>query len=224
MPITLQVDLRPRLGPVFDQSDRATCLAFSVSDVHAFHVNGASPFKPLSVEHLVYHASPLPLPKLDPTVGLTPIAVAAAVGVAGQPHSSAYPYNPNQKPGAALPVPPILAPLMSRKFDVHPFSLALANQLIGTSEQGKPAVLGLQMTEVFFDPKASHADSLIDGSANDPQYGGHAVILAGRGTDDSNGQDVYLIKNSWGTGWGMGGYAWLTSAYLQHHAKLLMVA
>lgn len=39
----------------------------------------------------------------------------------------------------------------------------------------------------------------------------HAVIAVGHG--DVRGQRAVLIRNSWGDGWGAGGYGWLTEKY-----------
>lgn len=34
----------------------------------------------------------------------------------------------------------------------------------------------------------------------------HAVLVVGYGTDEESGLNYYLVKNSWGTGWGQDGY------------------
>ncbi len=34
----------------------------------------------------------------------------------------------------------------------------------------------------------------------------HAVTAVGYGTDEATGLDYYLVRNSWGTSWGEGGY------------------
>ena len=35
----------------------------------------------------------------------------------------------------------------------------------------------------------------------------HAVLVIGYGTDSASGKPYYIVKNSWGSGWGIGGYA-----------------
>lgn len=40
----------------------------------------------------------------------------------------------------------------------------------------------------------------------------HAVVLVGYG--DLNGVSHFLVRNSWGLGWGWAGYAWFPEMYL----------
>jgi C1A family cysteine protease len=51
---------------------------------------------------------------------------------------------------------------------------------------------------------------------NSHLYGGHAIVAVGYDDNLVIGKDkgALLIRNSWGTGWGLSGYAWLNYKYV----------
>jgi hypothetical protein len=57
----------------------------------------------------------------------------------------------------------------------------------------------------------------------DGEAGGHIMALAGYavlGNDEGkDGDNYYLLHNSWGTRWGDGGYAWIHEATLKKHVR-----
>tara|TARA_R110000868_G_scaffold13711_1_gene63527 strand:- start:4805 stop:5659 length:855 start_codon:yes stop_codon:yes gene_type:complete len=62
------------------------------------------------------------------------------------------------------------------------------------------------------------ADGNIPFPTNEPVVGGHAMVLCGYDDAHQNvgtsNKGAFLIRNSWGSSWGMGGYAWLPYDYL----------
>ena len=70
--------------------------------------------------------------------------------------------------------------------------------------------LTLQPIAVAIEADQSIFQHYTGGVIDDPKCGqqlDHAVLLIGYGTDSATGQDYYVVKNSWGTGWGIQGYA-----------------
>lgn len=87
---------------------------------------------------------------------------------------------------------------ISKYTDVTPNSdnammTALAQQPISVAIQANQKEYQLYNSGVFTAPCGADLD--------------HGVLLVGYSSD--NGQDYYILKNSWGTSWGMGGYVLL---------------
>jgi C1A family cysteine protease len=73
---------------------------------------------------------------------------------------------------------------------------------------GRPVVAVFRISNSFFTVTPGE---LLQASA-EPTIGIHAVIIVGKGK--SSKDNCLLLRNSWGTGWGDGGYAWIHENYL----------
>jgi hypothetical protein len=76
-----------------------------------------------------------------------------------------------------------------------------------------PIVAGYKVTQSFMDffkdpnnAKKVFTQDFVDAYANDKDLGGHAIVIAGWGVDEDTGIKYWLIRNSWGTGWGDQGW------------------
>jgi hypothetical protein len=81
---------------------------------------------------------------------------------------------------------------------------------------GGVPVLGISLPEPFFVPLDPWV--IVSGGAI---RGLHAV--AGVGVGHHRGSRVILIRNSWGTEWGAGGYAWLDDTFVAHHLREVLL-
>jgi C1A family cysteine protease len=75
---------------------------------------------------------------------------------------------------------------------------------------GYPFVFGFTVYESFESDEAAHTGVVAMPGASETALGGHAVMAAGY--DDASGR--FLVRNSWGTEWGIGGYFTIPYAYL----------
>jgi hypothetical protein len=75
-----------------------------------------------------------------------------------------------------------------------------------------PLVLVIELTQEFEDATADGEIALPALTAPVGDY--HAVLALGAATSTDGTSRRLLIRNTWGSGWGAGGYGWLPLDYL----------
>ncbi|MGP8069459.1 MAG: C1 family peptidase [Candidatus Bathyarchaeia archaeon] len=86
----------------------------------------------------------------------------------------------------------------------------ILNQLKGCLASGYPFVFGFSVYESFESPQVAQTGHAPMPAPTEKSIGGHAVMAVGY--DDA--QNWFIVRNSWGVGWGMEGYFTLPYAYL----------
>jgi len=75
--------------------------------------------------------------------------------------------------------------------------------------EGNPAVIGIAVYPYFESEMMAMSGNLELPQPGQTSMGGHAVCVVGY----SDAQQAFLVRNSWGSTWGMNGYFWLPYAY-----------
>lgn len=207
MTVTINIDLRDKFGPARDQLQRPTCLAFAVSDAHAALRQG---WRPLSCEYAFYNAQKRS--GRSPLGGALLNDVLSTLREDGQPIEEGWPYLSDLPSDLALYRPPMQAgTCYGRKSEVLPHDFA---RICSALDHGTPAIVLASLTLSYFNPPPNGIIHLMQGEAVFPNPR-HAMIAVGHGV--VKGEKVVLIRNSWGPGWGLAGYCWLTESYLAKH-------
>jgi C1A family cysteine protease len=201
--ISPYVDLRASLPLAGRQGRRHSCLAFAASTAHE-HARGHG--GSLSIEYLYFRAV-AHTPGADPNNGAGMEAVALAIAEDGQPAEAIWPYQKIQLYAPHWTPPANLGQLFYANVDVGELDV---KEICALLDDRIVVVLGLIVTDGFRTPDELGRVDLVPG---DIERGGHAVLAVGYGSGQ-NGLYV-LVRNSWGPKWGIGGYAWVSEAYLE---------
>jgi hypothetical protein len=206
--VGIRCDLRSAFEETRDQGDRPTCLAFALSDAHCA---ARGVVEALSVEHLYYHAVKR-TPGGHPEKGVALPAAQEALRLDGQSAETGWPYLAAVPSDLAQWKPPSGAtPLFRRELQHTPPKVS---DIVARLDTGQPVVLILMLGERFYNP----IDGLVAVGPNDADTDYHAIVAVGHG-DDSSGEVCILVRNSWGQGWALEGYGWVTASYLESRLK-----
>jgi len=146
--------------------------------------------------------------------GTTLAASDAAVRGKGQTADSYWPYNDSL--GAGTEPEPATA-TQATWYTADTIDIRLAHdgieQLIELAlAAGLPVMLVIELTRQFEQPARQGEIAVPPLTARVGDY--HAVLAVGAATNDDGTSRRLLVRNSWGSGWGAGGYGWLPLDYL----------
>jgi C1A family cysteine protease len=219
-----KVDLRPWFPPVEDQGYLGSCTANSAVALLEYFERRASG-KHIDGSRLFLYKASRNLLGWDGDTGAYLRTAMQVLALFGTPPESYWPYDGRTADE-------------NTNFDVEPpaFCYAFganykAIKYFRLDPNGAPtdAVLGNIKTflaagfpSMFGFPVYSEYEYPLPGAliaypaANSEYSGGHANVVVGYNDDLVVGGDkgALLLRNSWGTAWGDGGYAWMTYRYV----------
>jgi len=211
-----QVDLRPQCPPVYDQGQIGSCTANAIAAAHEFDqmkqkLGTPSPFTPSRL--FIYYNER----SIEGTTGSDSGAQIrdgmkslAQQGVCREDPTWPYdadPFPPNNK---LTQQPPQAAYTEAANYVAVQYQRLpqVLTQMKGCLASGYPFVFGFTVYQSFESQQVAQTGVAPMPQSGEQVLGGHAVMAVGY--DDS--QQRFIVRNSWGTGWGMQGY--FTMPYL----------
>jgi hypothetical protein len=213
MPVTLTTDLRSRVGIARDQGQRPTCLAFAASDAHAGS-RGLS--LELSAEHAFFLAHQRA--GTNPQEGAGLPEMLQGIHADGQILEADWPYLPALPANLGLWQPSNAA--TGHYFQANASIYPSWSSAIQQIDKTFPILITMRLSDSFYAPSTDGIVDQIGSEKGDPKRR-HAVV--GLATGVYRGHDVLLVRNSWGSSWGLSGYAWLTEPFLSPRLDTLTV-
>lgn len=205
------VDLRASCPPVYDQGRLGSCTANAIAAALDFDRNKQGlPFCSPS-RLFIYYNERYREHTVNSDAGARIRDGIKSVGVEGAPPEALWPYEIAQ-------------------FEVRPPDLAFAkakldralsyqrlnpvlSQLKGCLAAGFPFVFGIAVYDSLESASVAKTGDVPMPAMTEQMLGGHAILAVGY--DDA--KQRFIVRNSWGVGWGIEGYCTFPYAYLTDH-------
>lgn len=202
-------DLRPQCPPVYDQGQLGSCTANAIAGAFQFdELRQALPNVFMPARLFIYYNERA----MEGTTGTDAgarirdgIKSIAQLGVCAE---SEWPYDPAQF--ASKPSTRCYYDALKNKAVQYQRVLQDLMQMKGCIASGFPIVFGFTVYDSFEGQQVAQTGVVPLPAPSESVLGGHAVVAVGY--DDASQR--FIVRNSWGAGWGMQGYCTMPYAYL----------
>jgi C1A family cysteine protease len=204
-----KVDLRPNCPPVYDQGQLGSCTGNAIAGAVQFD-REKQKLKPDFVPSrlFIYYGERVIEGTVNSDAGAQIRDGIKVVAKQGVPPETDWPYDITK----FADKPPPKAFTDALKDLAVSYSRVSQNlgQMKGCLASGFPFVFGFTVYDSFESQQVAQTGVVPMPASGESVLGGHAVVAVGY--DD--GQQRFIVRNSWGTGWGMQGYFTIPYAYL----------
>ena len=204
-----RVDLRATCPPVYDQGQLGSCTAQAIAAVLQFtqvKQQQADVFTPSRL--FIYYNERVVLGTVDEDSGAMLRDGIKSVAKQGAPHESLWPHviarfrhtpsNPAYRDGE------------KHEAIVYERVTRTADQFKGCLADGFPFAFGFSVYESFESATVARTGAVPMPRRGEVLVGGHAVVAVGY--DEPSRR--FIVRNSWGDGWGRDGYCTMPYDYL----------
>jgi len=206
-----EVDPRDKMPEIFDQGQLGSCTSNAVGAALEYDamLDGAPAVTPSRL--FIYYCER----QLEGSLGQGDTGAMGrdgfkAVRRYGTPPETDWPYDiakyaddPPQQAWSDAAAHKMTKHYKSVPRSLNQFKLVLSNQ--------QTIAFGFSVYESFESPEVASTGIVPMPSAHEQQMGGHEVLAVGYLADQPN---YVLVRNSWGSSWGMGGYFLMPWQYL----------
>jgi C1A family cysteine protease len=203
-----KVDLRPKCPPIYDQGQLGCCTGNGIAGAIEFDQMklGKSAFLPSRL--FIYYNERVMEGTVSSDSGAQIRDGIKSVATIGAPPEKLWPYVISK----FADKPPTTAYTDAKLDLVKSYAKVsqVLQQMQGCLADGYPFVLGFTVYESFESAAVAKSGIVPMPTAKENVVGGHCVVAVGY--DDS--KRTFIIRNSWGTSWGMKGYCTMPYEYL----------
>ena len=203
------VDLRPTCPPVYDQGQLGSCTANASAAAFEFDMmkqNLPQVFVPSRL--FIYYNERVIEGDVSADNGAQIRDGMKTLATQGVCPEGMWPYDPTQF--ATQPPATCYQAALQNTATSYQRVVRDLGQMKGCLASGYPFVFGFTVYASFESQAVAQSGHAPMPAPNEQVLGGHAVLAVGY--DDAN--QWFLVRNSWGTNWGMQGYFTLPYTYL----------
>lgn len=200
------VDLRPYMTQIENQETLGSCSANAAAGAYEYLINRNQGINTYDVSRLfLYYNTRVLMGTEDEDSGGFLYSVLEALHQKGICNEELWPYK--IKKFAQKPPKECYQEAKGNKIEKYEYVDTDLDTWKSVLAQGYPIIFGMQIFDSFQTPRRG----LISlPRRNDNNLGGHAMLCVGYSDPDN----VFIVRNSWGTQWGDGGYCYIPYDYM----------